>query len=91
MQPQRFFMLGINPDMSSYVVRVTCQVSGLLNIWWLNNHKTHAAIPDTFDSLVAEIHKSFLLPNMRVDAIMDMLLLTHGFWTCVVYKVHTTV
>jgi glyceraldehyde-3-phosphate dehydrogenase/erythrose-4-phosphate dehydrogenase len=51
MQPQRFLMMGINPDTYNVVVEVTSQFSGALNTWWLHR-KTQATILDTFDSLV---------------------------------------
>jgi hypothetical protein len=77
MQPQRFAMLGINADSYNVVVLVMSHFSGPLNIWWLNR-KQHAAIPDSFDSLVAEIGKTSMLPNIRDKAITAMLGLTQG-------------
>jgi hypothetical protein len=41
-------------------------------------HKQHKAIPDSFDSLVEELRKTSLLPNIRDDAIDAMLGITQG-------------
>jgi topoisomerase IA-like protein len=71
-QPQRFVMLGINPDSYNAVVWVTSQFFGPLNSRWLNR-KQRDPIPDTFDSLVRDIRKTSLLPNIRDDAIYAML------------------
>jgi hypothetical protein len=63
MQPQRFLMLGINPDTYKVIVWYASQFSGFLKTWWLNR-KTRAAIPDTFDSVITKIRKMSLLPNI---------------------------
>jgi hypothetical protein len=76
-QPQRFAMLGINADSYNVVVWVASQFYGPLNRWWLN-HKEQYAITDSFDTLVEEIRKTSLLPNIRDDAIKAMLGLTRG-------------
>jgi hypothetical protein len=69
-------MLGIIVD-SYYdaVVWVTSQFFGPISRWWLN-HKQHARIPDSFDSLVGELRKMSLLPNIRDDAINALLGIT---------------
>jgi hypothetical protein len=67
-QPQRFAMLGIIADAYDAVVWVTSQFSGPMSRWWLQ-HKQHARVPDSFDSLVEELGKTSLLPNIRDDAI----------------------
>jgi hypothetical protein len=77
MQPQRFAMLGIKPDSYNAVVWVTSQFFGPLNSWWLNR-KQRDSIPDMFDSLVTDIRKTSVLPNIRDDAINAMLGLAQG-------------
>jgi hypothetical protein len=67
-------MLGINADSYNAVVWVTSWFYGSLSSWWLN--KQQALIPNTFDSLVTEIRKTSLLPNIRDDAINVLLGLT---------------
>jgi hypothetical protein len=52
-QPQRLLLLGITADSYVSVIWVTSHFSGHLNGWWLNR-KDQAAIPSTFDLLVAE-------------------------------------
>jgi cytochrome P450 len=84
MQPLRFVMLGIHLDSYNAVVWVTFQFYGALNSWW-HNHKRHAAILGTFDSLVAEIRKTPLLPNIRDDTITALLQLTQGSRSYAVY------
>jgi hypothetical protein len=42
------------------------------------NRKQQAAIPSTFDLMVAELRKTSLLPNIQDDAINAMLGITHG-------------
>jgi hypothetical protein len=51
-QPRRFLSLGITADSYDSVIWVTSQFSGHLDGWWLNR-KVQAAIPSTFDLLVA--------------------------------------
>jgi hypothetical protein len=46
-------------------------------MWWLNR-KQYAAIPASFDSVVDELRKTSLLPNIRDDAINAMLGVTQG-------------
>jgi hypothetical protein len=65
MKPQRFLMMGINPDTYNALVWVTSQLSGPLNSWYLNR-KTQAAILDTFDSLITETRKTSLLPHVVI-------------------------
>jgi hypothetical protein len=60
------------------------QFSGPLNGWWLNR-KTQAAIPSTYDLLVAELRKTTFLPNIQDDAINALLNLTQGSMSYVVY------
>jgi hypothetical protein len=65
--------------------RVGCvTVSRPLNNWWLNR-KQHPSILDTFGSLVTEIHKTSLLPNIRDGAINARLGLTQGSMSYVRY------
>jgi hypothetical protein len=70
-------MLGINADTYNAVVWVTSQFFGPLNGWWLNR-KHEAPIPVSFHTLVEEILKTSLLPNIRDDAINAVLGLTQG-------------
>jgi hypothetical protein len=49
------------------------------------NRKTKEAILYTFDSWVTKIRKTSLMPNIRDDAITDMLLLTQGSRTYATY------
>jgi hypothetical protein len=65
-------MLGINADSYNSVVWVTPHFFGPLSIWWLNR-KQELAIPYSFDTLVEEIRKTSLLPNIRDDAINPLL------------------
>jgi hypothetical protein len=76
-------MPSINCDTYNAVVWVTSQFSGAMNLWWLNR-KTHATL-DTFDSLVATIRETSLLPNFRDGAITAVLLLEHGSQSYVAY------
>jgi hypothetical protein len=76
-QPRRFLLLGITTDSYDSLIWVTSQFSGHLNGWWLNR-KVQAAIPSTFDMLVAELRKTTFLPNIQDDAINAMLNLTQG-------------
>jgi 8-oxo-dGTP pyrophosphatase MutT (NUDIX family) len=62
-QPQRFLMLGITADSYDSLIWVTSLFSGHLNGWWLNR-KNQAAIPSTYDLLVAELRKTTFLPNI---------------------------
>jgi hypothetical protein len=77
MQSQLFVMLGINAESYNDVVWIASKFFGALNNWWLNR-KHKAAIIDSFDSLVVEIHKTSMFPNIRNDAINAMLGLTQG-------------
>jgi hypothetical protein len=70
-------MLGITADSYDSVIWVTSQFSGHLNRWWLNR-KTQAAIPSTYDLLVAELRKTTFLPNIQDDAINALLNLTQS-------------
>jgi hypothetical protein len=76
-QPQRFLLLGITADSYDSVIWVTSQFSGHLNGWWLNR-KNQAAIPSTYDLLVAELRKTTFLPNIQDDAIKALLNLTQS-------------
>jgi hypothetical protein len=55
-----------------------------LNGWWLNR-KVQAAIPSTFDLLVAELRKTTFLPSIQDDAISDLLNLTQGIMSYAFY------
>jgi hypothetical protein len=46
-------------------------------MWWLNR-KQQAAIPDSFDTLVEEIRKTSMLPNILDDPINALLGHTQG-------------
>jgi hypothetical protein len=83
-QHQRFLLLGIAADSYDSVVWVTSQFIGHLNGWWLNR-KVQAAIPSTFDLLVAELRKTTFLPNIQDDAINAMLNLTQGGMSYALY------
>jgi hypothetical protein len=74
---QRFLMLGITADSYDSVIWVTSQFSRHLNGWWLNR-KTQAAIPSTYDELVAELRKTTFLPNIQDDAINALLSFTQS-------------
>jgi hypothetical protein len=76
-ESQRFAMLGINAASYNVVMWITSQFSGPLNSLWLNR-KRQSTIPDSFDTLVEEICKTSLLPNIRDDAINTLLGLTQG-------------
>jgi hypothetical protein len=76
-QPQRFLLLGITASSYDSIIWVTSQFSGHLNGWWLNR-KVQAAIPSTYDQLVAELRKTTFLPNIQDDAINAMLNLTQS-------------
>jgi phage tail sheath gpL-like len=76
-QPRRFVMLGITAHSYDAVVWVTAQFSGAQNNWWLNR-KQQAAVPDSFDSLVEELRKTSMLPNIQDDAINALLGITQG-------------
>jgi hypothetical protein len=71
-------MLGINSDSYNVVVWVTPEFSSALDNWRLNRKQHDAAIPYTFESLVEEICKTSMLPNIRDDAITALLQLTQG-------------
>jgi hypothetical protein len=83
-QPQRFLFLGITADYYDSLIWVTSQFSGHLNGWWLNR-KIQAAIPSTFDLLVAELRKTTFLPNIQDDAINALLNLTQGSTSYALY------
>jgi hypothetical protein len=55
-----------------------------MNGWWLNR-KQQAAIPSTFDLLVAEVRKTSLLPNIEDDAINVLQSLAQESMSYVVY------
>jgi hypothetical protein len=76
-QSQRFLLLGITADSYDSFIWVTAQFSGHLNGWWLNR-KNQAAIPSTYDMLVAELRKTTFLPNIQDDAINALLNLTQS-------------
>jgi hypothetical protein len=76
-QPHRFAMLGINAESYNTIVWVTSQFSEPRSNWWLTR-KHKDAIPHSFDTLVDEIRKTSLLPNIRDDAINAQLELTQG-------------
>jgi hypothetical protein len=77
-------LLGITTDSYDSVIWVTSQFARHLNGWWLNR-KVQAAIPSTFDQLVAELRKTTFLPNIQDDAINALFNLTQGIMTYVVY------
>jgi hypothetical protein len=83
-QPQRFLLLGITADSCDKVIWVTSQFSGHVNGWWLNR-KVQAAIPSTFDLLVAELRNTTFLPNIQYDAINALLNLTQGNMSYALY------
>jgi hypothetical protein len=83
-QPQRFLLLGITADSYDSVMWVTSQFFGPLNGWWLNR-KQQGPILATFDLLVAELRKIYLLSNIQDDAINALLSLTHGSMSYAVY------
>jgi hypothetical protein len=83
-QPQRFLLLGITADSYDSIIWVTSQFSGPLNGLWLNR-KHRAAIPATFDLLVAELRKTYMLPNIQDDAINAPLSLTQGKMSYALY------
>jgi 8-oxo-dGTP pyrophosphatase MutT (NUDIX family) len=83
-QPQRFLLLGITADSYDSVIWLTSQFAGHLNGWWLNR-KVQAAIPSTFDQLVAELRKTTFLPNIQDDAINALLNLTQGSMSYAIY------
>jgi hypothetical protein len=83
-QLRRFLLLGITADSYDSVIWVTSQFSGHLNGWWLNR-KDQAAIPSTFDLLVAELRKTIFLPNIQDDAINALLNLTQGIMSYALY------
>jgi hypothetical protein len=70
-------MQGIVDDSYNADVWVTSQFSGPLNSRWLNR-KQQTTFPDSFDSLLEELRKTSLLPNIRDDAINAMLGITQG-------------
>jgi hypothetical protein len=70
-------LLEITADSYDLVIWVTSQFSGHLNSWWLNR-KQQADIRATFDLLVAELRKTYFLPNVRDDAINALLSITQG-------------
>jgi hypothetical protein len=76
-QPRRFLLLGITADSYDSVIWVTSQFSRHMNGWWLNR-KVQAAIPSTYDQLVAELRKTTILPNIQGDAINALLNFTQS-------------
>jgi hypothetical protein len=84
-QPQRFVLLGIVADSYDEVIWVTSQFSRPMNMWRLNR-KQQSAIPTSFDSLVAELRKTSLLPNIQDDAINALLSITQGNMSYAVYS-----
>jgi cytochrome P450 len=68
-------MLGISAYSYDAVTWVTSQFSGSMNTWWLNRIQ-RATIPESFDSLVEELRKTSLMPNIRDDAMNAMLEIT---------------
>jgi hypothetical protein len=60
-QHERFLLLGITVDSYDSVIWVTSQFYEHLNGWWLDR-KVQAAIPSTFDLLVAELRKTTFSP-----------------------------
>jgi hypothetical protein len=70
-------MLGVNADSYNTVVWVMSQFLGPPKSWWLHR-KEHATIQDSFDSLLVEIRKTSMLPNIWDDAINALLGLTQG-------------
>jgi hypothetical protein len=88
-QPQRFLLLGITADSYDSVIWITSQFSGHLNGWWLNR-KVQAAIPSTFDLLVAELRKTTFLPNIQDDAINALLNFMQGGMSYALYTKHFT-
>jgi ADP-ribose pyrophosphatase YjhB (NUDIX family) len=83
-QPRRFLLLGITADSYDSVIWFTSQFSGHMNGWWLNR-KVEAAIPSTFDLLVAELRKTTFLPNIQDGAIKAMLNFTQGGMSYALY------
>jgi hypothetical protein len=83
-QPQRFLLRGITADSYDSVIWVTSQFFGHLNGWWLNR-KVQAAIPSTFDLLVAELRKTTFFPNIQDGAINALLNLTQGSMSYALY------
>jgi hypothetical protein len=84
-QPQRFVLLGITADSYDSVIRVTSQFSRHMNGGWWLNRKVQAAIPSTFDVLVAELRKTTFLLNIQADAINALLNLTQGNMSYALY------
>jgi hypothetical protein len=78
-------MLGMNDGSYNVVVWVTSPVSGPFITLWLNCEH-HASISESFDSLVAEIGKTSLLPNIRDDAINALLGPTQGTFSSANYS-----
>jgi hypothetical protein len=65
-------MLEINADSYNVVVWVTSHFFGPLYGWWFNR-RHHATISDSFDSVVAKICKTSMVPNIMDDAIKGVL------------------
>jgi ADP-ribose pyrophosphatase YjhB (NUDIX family) len=76
-QLQRFLLLDITADSYDSFIWVTSQFSGHLNGLWLSR-KVQAAIPCTFDLIVAELRKTTFSPNILDDAINTLLSITQG-------------
>jgi ADP-ribose pyrophosphatase YjhB (NUDIX family) len=83
-QPHRFLLLEITADSYDSVIWVTSQFNGHLNGWWLSR-KVQAAIPSTFDLLVAELRKTVFLPYIQDDATNALLNLTQGSMSHALY------
>jgi hypothetical protein len=77
MQPQRCVMLGISLDSYNVVVWVMSQFCDPLNNKWLDR-KLQSTIPNNFESLVIEIRKMSMLPNIRDDGTDSLIGLTQG-------------
>jgi hypothetical protein len=73
-QPQRFFILGLDPDTYNVVIWVTSQVGGRAVSSWLNA-KTTSQVPRTFTKLVEALKTTTLLPSIRDNAIISMMAL----------------
>jgi hypothetical protein len=84
-QPQCFVLLEITAHSYDAVIWVTSHFSEPVNNWWLNRTQ-HAAILASFDSLVVELRKTSLLPNIQDGAINALLGITHGNMSYAVYN-----
>jgi hypothetical protein len=77
-------MLGVSAYSYDAVVWVIAQFFGPLKSWWLNR-KQHAAIADSLDSLVEELRKTSMLPNIRDDAMNTLHGITQSNMTYAAY------